>query len=217
MQFPPRKKKVASCNFVAADFVLALSSSSLRPRRRCVVLAHIVSNAHRQHFVSFRWWVDGWLGGWVAPGGLRWGRWVSGTASEFAAVGGARHARWPSCVGCNSNRNRKGKGNRLLSLAPPPSSHYFYMLAQSLWHSPPGVLAGFGGEMVVVVALVVAVVQGERLSLCITFSMHRGAFCDATMLPGHCCNLLVVVRFVGFSFGRLHGEKSGGSTKIYIY
>jgi len=93
----------------------------------------------------------GWMGGWVAPGGLRWGRWVSGTASEFAAVGGARHARWPSCVGCNSNRNRKGKGNRLLSLAPPPSSHYFYMLAQSLWHSPPGVLAGFGGEMVVVV------------------------------------------------------------------
>lgn len=76
MQFPPRKK-VASCNFVAAAFVLGArvlvlelvlvlvhvlvlvivssSSLSLRPRRRCVVLAHIVSNAHRQHFVSFRW------------------------------------------------------------------------------------------------------------------------------------------------------------------
>lgn len=42
-------------------------------------------------------------------------------------------------------------------------------------------------------------IQDERLSLCITFSMHRGAFGDATMLPGDCCNFLVVARFVGSS------------------
>lgn len=89
MQFPPRKK-VASCNFVAAAFVLGArvlvlelelvlvhvlvlvivssSSLSLRPRRRCVVLAHIVSNAHRQHFVSFRWREAAGAGGIAAKG-----------------------------------------------------------------------------------------------------------------------------------------------------
>nr|DAA04378.1 TPA_inf: HDC16013 [Drosophila melanogaster] len=187
MQFPPRKK-VASCNFVAADFVLLSSWLCPRHRHRFVLvgvvlflptsLAKLIGNISSAS-------ASGRLGGLVAP------RWF------LVAPGGT--------VG---QRN---------------SHHYFYMLAQSLWHSPRGFLAGFGGApvpvvvavVVVVVVLVMVVVWDERLSLCITFSMHRGAFSDATMLPAHCCNLFVAARFVGLHLEKLNQESALGN-KIII-
>lgn len=150
------------------------------------------------------------------------GRWVSGTASEFAAVGGARHARWPSCVGCN--RNRRGKSKKAKALAPPPSCQPLFLYAGPVFVAlARGFLAGFGGApvpvvvavVVVVVVLVMVVVWDERLSLCITFSMHRGAFSDATMLPAHCCNLFVAARFVGLHLEKLNQESALGN-KIII-
>lgn len=128
------------------------------------------------------------------------------------------HPAWAAIAIAGAKAKRQ-RHSLLLHLA----SHYFYMLAQSLWHSPRGFLAGFGGApvpvvvavVVVVVVLVMVVVWDERLSLCITFSMHRGAFSDATMLPAHCCNLFVAARFVGLHLEKLNQESAFGN-KIII-
>lgn len=145
MQFPPRKK-VASCNFVAADFVLLSSWLCPRHRHRFVLvgvvlflptsLAKLIGNISSASasgrlggLVAPRWFL-------VAPGGTvgqRNSQWVcGGWRSASCALAILRGLQSQS-----QGQKQKGKGTRSSSILPA----IIFICWPSLCGTRPGVFS----------------------------------------------------------------------------